>query len=338
VSTPRFVGGVAGNGSRFVFDYSGPDTAIAINRLLRAGAHVAFDGPSRVAVTGVERESIEQIAQDTGISVNVPAPSALRSAGSLAVRAPRVAVYAPWTGGNADEGWTRWVLEQYDFSVTTVHNADITGAAGVDLRARLDAIVLPDQVPREIIDGHSHESIPPRYRGGIGSSGVENLNRFVASGGTIVALGSASVFAIDHLQAPVRDLKRYLRRDQHFAPGSVLRLEVETSHPAGYGMARETHGFYLNGPFFAPATDAAAARTTVVAKYPATDVLASGWLLGEELMAGRAAVVSIDMAPGRVVLFGLRPQHRAQTQATFPLLFNALYLSAATPISSPTDQ
>ena len=45
-------------------------------------------------------------------------------------------------------------------------------------------------------------------------------------------------------------------------------------------------------------------------------------------MAGRAAVVSVDMNPGRIVLFGLRPQHRAQTHATFPMLFNALYLSS----------
>ena len=51
-------------------------------------------------------------------------------------------------------------------------------------------------------------------------------------------------------------------------------------------------------------------------------------LKGEELMAGRAAVVSVYLNPGRVVLFGLRPQHRAQTHATFPMLFNALYLSA----------
>ena len=65
-----------------------------------------------------------------------------------------------------------------------------------------------------------------------------------------------------------------------------------------------------------------------MARYPNTNVIASGWLKGEELMAGRAAVVSIDMNPGKVVLFGLRPQHRAQTHATFPLLFNALYLSA----------
>ena len=72
----------------------------------------------------------------------------------------------------------------------------------------------------------------------------------------------------------------------------------------------------------------ASQKTNVVARYPNTNVIASGWLKGEELMAGRAAVVSIDMNPGKVVLFGLRPQHRAQTHATFPLLFNALYLSA----------
>ena len=34
----------------------GPDTAIAINRLLKDGAHVAFDGPSHVAVTGIARD------------------------------------------------------------------------------------------------------------------------------------------------------------------------------------------------------------------------------------------------------------------------------------------
>ncbi len=94
-------------------------------------------------------------------------------------------------------------------------------------------------------------------------------------------------------------------------------------------MADDTYGFYTNGPFFAPIDGFTSPKTTVVARYPATNVAASGWLRGEELMAGRAAVVSVDLSPGRIVLFGIRPQHRAQTQATFPLLFNALYLAAA---------
>ena len=99
--------------------------------------------------------------------------------------------------------------------------------------------------------------------------------------------------------------------------------------PLGYGMAPDTFGFYVNSPFFSLSEGPATHRTEVVASYPGNDVLASGLLKGEELMAGRAAVVAVDMNPGRVVLFGLRPQHRAQTHATFPMLFNALYLSAA---------
>ena len=128
---------------------------------------------------------------------------------------------------------------------------------------------------------------------------------------------------------PVRNVKGGLTRDEHFAPGTILRVQVDAQHPVGFGMPVETYGFYNNSPFFTLVEGFASQRPTVVARYPNTDVVASGWLRGEDLMAGRAAVVSIDMNPGRVVLFGLRPQHRAQTHATFPLLFNALYLSTA---------
>ena len=142
-------------------------------------------------------------------------------------------------------------------------------------------------------------------------------------------MGNACDLAIEKLPIPVRNLKKGLTRDQHFAPGTILKLEVDTQHPIGYGMAADTYGFYINSPFFSARPKASRrSSSSVVARYPNTSVIASGWLKGEELMAGRAAVVSIDMNPGRVVLFGLRPQHRAQTHATFPLLFNALYLSA----------
>jgi glutamine amidotransferase-like uncharacterized protein len=94
-------------------------------------------------------------------------------------------------------------------------------------------------------------------------------------------------------------------------------------------MDPSTFGFYNNSPFFSLTEGFSSQRLSVVARYPNSNVVASGWLKGEELMAGRAAVVMIETNPGRIVLFGLRPQHRAQTHATFPLLFNALYLATS---------
>jgi hypothetical protein len=246
-------------------------------------------------------------------------------------------MYQPWTGGNMDEGWTRWVLEQYEFNLTPIHNADIRAGK---LRQKFDAIILADQDARSIVDGYDSNVIRPEYRGGIGDAGVEHLKEFVADGGTLVTMGNACDLAIERLPIPVRNLKKGLTREQHFAPGAILKIEVDVQHPLGYAMAPATFGFYINSPFFSIVEGFASQRTTVVARYPNTDVIASGWLKGEDLMAGRAAVVSIEMNPGRVVLFGLRPQHRAQTHATFPMLFNALYLSAIAdaPGKTATDQ
>jgi hypothetical protein len=325
-------GEVAGSGSRFAFDYRGPDSAAAINRLLKDGAHVAFEGASHVVVSGAPRAKMEQVAKSYGLNVKAAEGKELKPKELLAFRAPRVAMYQPWTGGNMDEGWTRWVLEKYEFNLTPIHNQDMHAGG---LRQRFDAIILADQDPRGIIEGFDAPVIRPEYRGGIGEAGVDNLKQFVADGGTLITMGNACDLAIEKLPIPVRNLKKGLTREQHYAPGAILRLEVDTQHPVGYGMADETFGFYVNSPFFSIVEGFASQRTRVVARYPNTNVVASGWLKGEDLMAGRAAVVSIDLNPGRVMLFGLRPQHRAQTHATFPMLFNTLYLST-TEASPPT--
>jgi hypothetical protein len=319
----RMAGDITGSGNRFAFDYKGPDSAIAINRLLKDGARVSFDGPSRIAVTGASKAKIEAVARDLGLSVK--AADEGRTKDQIVFHAPRIAMYQPWTGGNMDEGWTRWVLEQYQFNLTSIHNADIRAGR---LRQKYDAIIIADQDPRGIVDGFDAPAIRTEYRGGIGDAGVDNLKQFVADGGTLVTMGNACDLAIERLPIPVKNLKKGLTRDQHFAPGAILKLEIDTQHPLGYGVAAETYGFYINSPFFQLTEGFNSQRTSVVARYPNMNVIASGWLKGEELMAGRAAVVSIDMSPGKVVLFGLRPQHRAQTHATFPMLFNALYLSA----------
>ncbi len=186
-----------------------------------------IDGPSHVAVTGIPRPRMEQVAKEYGLNVTAAEDRSLKSEGrslkaevrteGVGFHAPRVAMYQPWTGGNMDEGWTRWVLEQYEFNLTSIHNADIRAGK---LGQKFDAIIVADQNPRDIIDGFDASAIRPEYRGGIGEAGLDKLKQFVAEGGTLVTMGNACDLAIERLPIPVRNLKKGLTRDQHFAPGA----------------------------------------------------------------------------------------------------------------------
>jgi hypothetical protein len=320
---PKVDGRVAGAGPRYVFDYRGADAAKAINRLMNDGARVSLDA-TRVWVSSAPRRTLEAVAAELGFEIDTA--DAPTPAGALTIKPPRIGMYSPWTGGNMDEGWTRWVLEQYGFRSTTLHNAEIRAGR---LRDSYDAIILPDQAPRAIVEGATGQYVRPEYRGGIGDEGVKALREFVARGGTLLTLGAACDLAIDRFGVPLKDVKAGLTRDQHFAPGTILHIEVDTTHPIGYGMAAESYGFYNNSPFFSLLEGFSSQKVSVIARYPNTGIVASGWLKGEDFMAGRAAAVEVDLSPGRIVLFGLRPQHRAQTHATFPMLFNALYLSTS---------
>ncbi len=327
---PAVTGEVRGSGTDYTFTYAGADSAIAVNRLLEAGADVVLDtsraGAARALVDRVSRDTVAGVARDLGLHVTADTRSAAPNPETMmALRAPRVALYEPWTGDGVDAGWTRFVLEQYEFHPTIVHNSEIRGG---DLRGRFDAIIFADQDPQEIVQGFDSAGIRPEYRGGIGEPGLEQLQRFVAGGGTLILMGSACDLVIDRLPVPVRDVKKLLPSQIHDAPGTLVHLQIDTRHPMGYGMPANADGFYDNDPFFNVLDGFTSWHTTVVARYPNTDVLASGWMRGAKEMEGRPAVVSIEMNPGRMILFGLEPQHRGQTHATFPLLFNALYLSA----------
>jgi len=235
---------------------------------------------------------------------------------------PRVALYKPWTD-NSDEGWTRWLLEQYEFPFTSVNNADVRAGS---LRARYDAIVLPSAAAELLVDGQSPGSLPPEYAGGLGEAGIRELDTFVMAGGTLICLDQSCALAIDAFKLPVRDVAR-VPRDQFFCPGSLLRIELDPSQPLSYGMPAHTSGFFA----YSSAYEVSPGATTVetIARYGARDLLVSGWLEGEPVIAGRAAIVSASVGAGRVVLFGFRVQHRAQSIATFRLLFNAIFTAGS---------
>jgi hypothetical protein len=308
----------------YAFPYLGASDAVVINRLLKDGAKVSFakaHGTESVyAVTAASPEAWKSATK--GFTVTAATTPALDAPTEL--RQPRVGLYQSWTA-NMDEGWTRWVFDHYELPFTSLHNADIKSG---NLRAKYDAIVLPDARSRDMLEGRAGRSTPPEYAGGIGESGWQALVDFVHQGGTLIALGDACDLLIDRMPLPIKDIKATLPNAQHFAPGTIVNLQVDTAHPVGWGVAPATYGFYINSPFFEVTDGFSTQKLDIVARYPNVDVMASGWLRGEQYQLGKAAVIAIDMNPGKVVLFGIRPQHRAQSHATFPLLFNALYWSS----------
>jgi hypothetical protein len=249
------------------------------------------------------------------------------------VKRLRVGMYQRYWGGNIDEGWTRFLLEQFSFPFTTVMDADIKKGG---LETRFDVIILPDDSTAMITGerppagqggrgGPSPESYPPEYRSGIGADGVAALKAFAQKGGTIVALGGASTFAIERFGLPIRNVVAGRPPKEFFCPGSTLRAKFDTTNPLAYGMPKEGLVVFMGGSlaFEIQPTDYNE-RYEVIASYPERDLLQSGWLIGEEFLAKKAAMVSAKLGDGRVVLIGHRTQHRAQTHGTYKLLFNAL--------------
>lgn len=336
---PKFVLAATNTGGSWHFPYNGALTAMVVNRLLKAGVKVSLTkpqgdaAPEIIAAAGpdVWNKAVEGFEVRSGASANA------RSAApplATTLTQPRVGIYQSYEP-SMDEGWTRYILDQYDWTYSKLHNADIQAG---NLRRKYDAIILPDQRAASILNGMDYKTVVPEYRGGIGDTGWDALRRFVAEGGTLVALGEATSLLLDKMPLPVKDLNRAYTRDQHFAPGTIVNLQVDTANPVGWGLAPDTYGYYINSPFFDLTAAFSSQKVSVVARYPNTAVNASGWLRGEDLMFGRAAVVTVEMNPGKVVLFGIRPQHRAQTHATLPLLFNALYWSAEGDLANPRVQ
>ena len=242
------------------------------------------------------------------------------------VDAPRLGLYKPWTA-NMDEGWTRWVLDTYGFDYNSLTNSEIRAG---DLQARYDAIILPDFGASGILNGHAAGKLPLEYTGGIGTEGLANLRRFVEEGGTLICLNRATELPLKYFGLGEKGIVNVVEKnnqpneDAFFCPGSLLRVRIDTRHPIGHGLDSEMAIMFKSGPVF----DGVRGDSKAVATYPEFNPLMSGWLEGEKRIRQKAALLEVPLGTGRVILFGFKPQHRAQSYGTFKLLFNAIYYSA----------
>ena len=259
--------------------------------------------------------------------------------GAVALKPVRVGLYKPYIP-SMDEGWTRFILEQYGYRLKNIENKEVKAGG---LNNSYDVIILPDTSRDVIVDGKQgggegfSGEFPPEFTGGIGKEGVRALREFVEDGGTLITLANSSAVVIgEEFSLPVRNVfaRGEGARGEAAAPfnipGSLLRVNVDTGHPVGYGIPNQIAAFFDAPIAFQTAPPAADVQRSVIAWYPddAKDILISGYERGAERLERHAAVVSFTKGKGKIVMFGFRPQFRAQTEGTFQLLFNAILWAA----------
>jgi len=255
------------------------------------------------------------------LSGPIQAPSHNKDTGVRTDRGrPRVAIYEPWWP-LIDAGWTRWVFDEYGIEYEQLRDAD---AREGDLHDLYDVIVLPDGSSRRLIEGNDEGTMPAEYVGGLGEAGVDALEEFVESGGTLIAFNGASMLPIEEFGLPLVNVLEGLERSEFYVPGSILRLELEPAHWLTEGTPTRSIAWFEDGLAFEPKDDAAEGSVEIVGRYGDEDLLLSGWINGTDHIAGHGALAVVRHGRGRVILFGFKPQYRGQTIATYPLIFNAL--------------
>jgi hypothetical protein len=362
-------GDVSGN-ARFGYALSHAMNASvkAVNSLLNNGEKVSwsneafiagrtlFDAGTFIIESSGDRTAARVAALAAELGIDFVGLNSSPSNNLSVLNLPRVGLYKSYVAF-MDEGWTRWLLEEYGFGPVSLTDEDIQSGN----LSELDAIVIPHPDGRvffrdnvgKILTGHPPGTMPDEYVGGLGLEGAFALQMFAQEGGTIVTLGDASDFAISQFGLPVRNVVAGASSQDFSIPGSLLRATVDTSDPLGYGMVDEVAVNFVNGAAFdvlgqtgcvhdllnqrhcrevarggRPLNEMpSVSRFDSIVNYAADAeaVLMSGWATGAEHIATKSAMARVPHGDGEVVVFGFRPQFRGQPRGTYKLLFNALH-------------
>lgn len=330
-------GTVTGPGSSYILEHSSNESFRAVNRLLDRGFDVGWvtDGfshennyypPGTMLVEGGSNLSpfIQTLADELGLDF-VSAPEQM-SGGIFNLKPVRLGLYKRYAGGNMDEGWTNWMLKDFEFKFASLFNKDMKDP---QLARNYDVIVIPSDRASQIINGRSGSNIPPEYRGGIGDEGVENIKQFVQNGGTLITLNGAWDFAQQLFNLPMQNTLTGVSSKDFYCPGSTVKISVDTDHPLGYGMPANALALFRGSPALRVPTVYSGDKMSIPALYHKENILQSGWLIGERYLSNVPAVLEFQVGNGKVIVIAFPAQHRAQMHGTFKFLFNAIYYGSA---------
>jgi hypothetical protein len=332
------VGQVAGEGPLFAVSHK-PNAAFQlVNAALAQGGSVALapetmktaEGMEKGAfvISGIGHSVMAELATKFSVGViSIPAAPAHE----IPIKKAKIGLYRPWNA-SIDEGWTRWILENYNYDAKSIYNADIRSAG---LRSRYDVIILPDMNSNQLMNGFRVGSVPGQYAGGIEQDGLNNLREFVQLGGTLIAFNQTASSLIPLLSLPVRNVLQGLGNDKFYCAGSLLRVEMQHPDiPINFGVPMSPVVMFERGPAFETLPGF---KGVVLAKYAKeTDPLESGMVIHSEILHDKISALQLSYGRGRILLYGFKPQQRAQAHGTYRYLFNALYLYEDPPLPSDT--
>jgi hypothetical protein len=363
VAAPKGAVGPANSARGYILSGRPNDSFTALNRLLKSNEEVYRTaapitvgtttyppGSLYVKVKGTTtRAQIEKIASELGLDFE-GTPAAV-PAGATRMKTLRIGLWDQY-GGSMPSGWTRWIMEQFEFPFERVYAPQLDAGG---LNAKYDVLVfVTGAIPgaggaRRGGGGGGGaaldlSTIPEEYRAHYGAMTVEKtlpaIKAFIESGGTVVAIGSSASNLAAFLKLPVEsqlaENGQPLPNTKFFIPGSLLRAKVEIGDPLAFGMTENVDVFFDESPVFKLGPGAEAAGVQKVAWYDSKTPLRSGWAWGQEVLDQGAVAVRARVGQGNVLLFGPEILQRSQPHGTFKFLFNGIvYGSRATAPNTP---
>ena len=339
-----------------------------------------------IIVEGASADVMSTLARQFGLDVTATnrVPDVARDEADL----PRIAIYHTWYN-TQDEGWVRFTLEQYGIPYTSIDKDDLRAG---DLNARFDAVLIPNvggqleqlvhgidrkwgPLPFTRTEQFPSHGVPDEtadMTGGMGFTGLANLQQFVERGGLLVTLSNPTRLVAE---GGISRQLSSMSTGNLFHPGSVVRAKARRpAHPVLYGYPETFHVFRGNHPLFSvnrrdrdaivlqygtkPPADERDEPTGPMMGMPETRAttpagsgdeargdgasraggdgayVLSGMVRNENVIVGQGAIFDLAVGNGRVVAFSFNPLHRFLNHHEFPLVWNAL-MTWNDPASAP---
>jgi hypothetical protein len=351
---PPMPGRITGSGNGgWYMSHQANDAFVAINRLMAAGRDVFWlnepvtaggvthpTGTFFIPRGGDAERIVQEMAETKGL--NFVRTGSRPNATAFEVQPVRIGLWDRY-GGSMPSGWTRWLLEQFEFPFEVVYPQALDAG---NLNRQFDVLIFVDgAIPSGGGGGRGGgagggDDVPAEFGHMTGNVSVDRtvpqLRAFMEAGGTVITIGSSTALA-EHLDLPVADAMTRLAdgelqglpRSEYYIPGSVLQARVDNTLPIAHGMPERADFFFDNSPVMKLLPAASMEGVRPIAWFDSAEPLRSGWGHGMRYLEGGVAAAAADVGEGRLYLFGPEIVFRAQPHGTFKFLFNGIYLGSA---------